>query len=304
MTTSSDRRMPDFCNRRHPFHYTTALNILRLLEVDLNRVVLLAAGEYENYKGEIREQDPPPGATLGSDTPITLKVGYSSAIDQMPYQFFYGLQEHPSRGSAWEQHARELMAPFDAAIIRHDAEARFQILRYLCAGIDASQLEQFLGLFDFVPDKTLLSSEEQLVWAYLMPTFHAWAGNPGRVAELLHFFLGYDFRIVENVSAEYVIDDGIRYHLGSISGRLGKESIVGRTFIESDSTYQVIVSDVPPEDVADLLPGKTKRRKLEWLLDICLPSHLDHIVTIATNRRVLRLGDKRQGGCLGHSSHL
>ncbi len=303
MTASGDRRMPDFCNRRHPFHYTTALNILRLLEVDLDRVALLAAGEYENYRGEIREQDPSPGVTLTSTTPITLKVGYPSAIDRMPYQFFYGLQEHPSR-SGWEQHARELMAPFDAAVIRHDAQARFQILRYLSAGIDAVQLEQFLGLFDFVPDKTLLSSEEQLVWAYLLPKFHAWAGNPGRVAELLRFFLGYDFRIVENVSAEYVIDDGIRYQLGSISGRLGKESIVGRTFIESDSTYQVIVSDVPPEDVAELLPGKIKRRKLEWLLEIGMPSHLDHIVTIETSRRVFRLGDKRQGGCLGHSSHL
>ena len=75
--------MPDFCNRRHPFHYVTALCVLAKMGIDIDTVDILAVGEYENYRGEIQTQSPKPGAAITDDTRIVLKVGYPSAVDYL-----------------------------------------------------------------------------------------------------------------------------------------------------------------------------------------------------------------------------
>ncbi len=303
MNRTASAVMPDFCNRRHPIHFSTALNLLRISGVDLNQVYFLAVGEYENYRGEIREQDPAPGTALGPQTRVTLKIGFFSAVDRMPYQFFYGLIGRPA-GHDWELHARELMAPYDATVIRHDALARYMALKYCAFGIDPEHLSQYLSLFNFTPDNWGLEPQEALVWACLLPSFHDWAGNPDRVASILEFFLGCRFRIIENVTAEYPIPPEIQYRMGSISGRLGCETVAGMSFAECDSTYQVVVTDVPHEQVVHYLPGGVKRKRLEWLLDICMPSHLERAITIETDSKTMVLGRGDQGGYLGYSTCL
>ncbi len=53
MTQADQKIMPDFCNRRYPFHYTTAISVLAKMGVDVNDIDILAIGTYENYRGEI-----------------------------------------------------------------------------------------------------------------------------------------------------------------------------------------------------------------------------------------------------------
>jgi len=303
MSQSAERIMPDLCNRRNPIHFSTALNLLRISGVDLDRVNILAIGEYENYKGEVLHQEPSPGAVVGPTTRITLKVGYFSAVDRMPYQFFFGLFGRPA-GKNWEMNARNLVAPFDASRIRHEATARFLELKYCNFGIDPEHLSRYLGLFDFVPADWELEQSEAYVWACLLPAFYDWAGNPERVAALLQFFLGYPCRIVENIPAEFPIGPEIQYHLGSLSGRMGHETVMGRAFTECDSTYHVIVSGVRHEEVVQFLPGGKKRKRLEWLLDKTMPGHLTRMMTIETDSKAMVLGKADQGGYLGYSTCL
>lgn len=304
MRNPTDTKMPDFCSRPYPFHYTTALNLLRIMGVDINRVDILAAGEYENYKGEVREQKPAPGTPLDVRTHITLTVGYPSAVDQIPYQFFYGLQGGTSRGSEWEEQARRLMAPFDAAVIRHGAAALYHILKFDCLSIDRQQLSLYLDLFDFDFAGDEFDPHEALAWALLLPAFHLWSGNAERVEQILSYLLGYHFRIIENVASRHEIPAEAHYRLGAASGRLGKETLLGHFFVEYDSAYQVVLSGVKREDVPLFLPGGSKRKKLEWLLGICMPNNLDYVVTINTDSATTVLGNREKGGHLGYSARL
>jgi predicted component of type VI protein secretion system len=94
------------------------------------------------------------------------------------------------------------------------------------------------------------------MWAAIMPGFHLWAGNPEFVAHVLRFLFGFSFRFTENVAARYDIPTDLQCRLGLRNSRLGDELVIGRSFREYDSSYALTVSDVNPDDVADLLPGK------------------------------------------------
>ena len=217
-----DDKMPDFCHRDYPFHYETALNLLMKMGLDINRVRLLAVGEYENYKGEVLAQNPAPNTPVRNDTRIELQVGYPGVVDQLPYQFFFGLTGGPRRTGEWEFEARRLMAPYDAAVIRHEAELRYQALKFSFGVADEKHLGRFLDLFALGREERIRSLDDMITWAALMPGFHLWGGNPERVVEVLRLIFGYRFRIVENIGSRYEIPEGIRYRLGAKSGRLGR----------------------------------------------------------------------------------
>ncbi len=298
-----DDKMPDLCSRRHPFHYTTALNLLAKMGVSPDRVEMIAIGVHENFKGEVRKQTPKPGEPLKSAR-VILEIGYPSAVDMMPYQFFYGLYGRTARGGEWERHARELMAPYDAAVIRHEAAARMDALRFTFGVLDESHIERYLTLFDFHLDRKKHDFQEEVVWSAVLPSFHLWAGNPEKVADALKLLFGFEFRIVENVSSRYDIPEGIRYHLGAKTGRLGRESIIGQSFSECDSTYEIIVGGLTRKDMIEFLPGKETRRKLEWVLSVCMPGNLDYRFRFKIDDPGMILGLHERESRLGYSSHL
>jgi hypothetical protein len=304
MINYGDNKMPDLCHRDYPFHYATALNLLTKMGVDIDRISILAVGKYENYKGEIRRQEPSPGTDLKKDTRIALEVGCPSAIDHMPYQFFYGLQGKKPRGGDWELQARHLMAPYDAAVVRHEAATRYQALQFSFGVTDPDHLLRFLGLFDFDSDNGDFGLDDAVVWSSVMPSFHLWSGNPDKVAEILQLLFGVRFRIVENVRSEFEIPEEIRYHLGSKSGRLGRESIIGRSFSECDSTCQVIISGITRQEIADFVPGGPKRKKLEWVLGICMPNDLEYRISFEVENRATVIGKKDEGAYLGYATHI
>jgi hypothetical protein len=296
--------MPDFCNRRFPFRFTTALNLLMKMGVDIDRVNLLAVGEFENYCGEIREQSPAPGTVLDENTQISLKVGFPSPVDYMPYQFFYGLEGGRDRSGEWEDRARELFAPYDAAVIRHHAIAKFEILKFNHSFLDLEHILNFLRLFDYAFESEDEQLEELLAWMALLPNFHFWAGNPTFVERALERIFGYKFAIVENVKSEYEIPPSLRYQLGSPACRLGRETIIGKSFLESDSCYTLVVSGIPGEKVKDFLPGMKLRKKLEKMLEVCMPNNLDYKLEFRVEEKKLFLGKEKGRGYLGYSTYV
>lgn len=304
MSATESKNMPDFCRRRYPFHYTTALNVLMGMGVDVNCVDILAVGEYENYRGEIQQQVPSAGTPLKEDTRIVLKVGYPSAVDYMPYQVFYGLHGITSRSPEWEDKARTLMAPFDASVIRYDAIARNQVLKFSFELVDLEYLLRYLKLLDFGLWQDSQDVGEALLWVSLLPTFHFWAGNPDFVVKVLHRLFGYDFRILEGIESEYCVPDSIRTRLGSRSAGLGQEFVLGRSFKECDSSYELQIRGVIADEVVDLLPGKPKRRKLEWVLSICMPNSLDCTITVKVDSKGLVVGKKEKKRFLGYSTFI
>ncbi len=304
MTSRTETKMPDLCSRRHPYHFSTALNILIKLGVDINEIDILAVGEYENYKGEVVSQNPKPGVLIDTETRISLEIGFPSAVDFMPYQFFYGLAGGTSRSSAWESRSRALMAPFDSSLIKYTAIAKEQALRLSLANLDVEHLSDYLKLFHFEPRNGKRPTAEVLMWASLMPSFNFWAGNPELVARVLKYVFGYKFRIVENVEGRFDIPADCQSRLGQESSQLGKQFVMGREFREFDTTYELHISDVSPDEVRELLPGQSVRRRLEWLLGICMPNAMDCRISIKVNRDGMMLGSKKHKRYLGYATHL
>ncbi|MDX9857489.1 MAG: type VI secretion system baseplate subunit TssG [candidate division Zixibacteria bacterium] len=304
MKPGPEYTMPDFCSRRHPFHITSALVTLAKLGINLQRVRLLAVGHYENYRGEVHGQDPRPGTPLTPETAITLHVGADSAVDTMPYQFFYGIGGAANRSDQWEEDARLLMAPFDAAVERFDGLTGFLAMQYRMEFVDPSHLSRYFELFGFAPGDAAHSLDDRLMWAALLPTFHFWAGNPGFVEQAVSYFFGCPCRISENVPARFDIPPDCRYLLGQGGKHLGRQTTLGDSFVEADSCYIVTLSNVPPEQVPDFLPGKTLRKRLEAILSVCMPGHLEYRIRVLARRRGFHLGAQHNPGYLGYTCHV
>ena len=284
MMIHQHRAMPDFTSQKYRFHYLTALNLLEGLGVPLHNIYLRCLGVYENYRGQIRAQEPPAGTELTGDTVITLEVGCSSAVDFMPYQFFYGLKGLRDSDRTWEINARSLMAPFDAASLRYEAALRFHTLRYALGIVDAGYLARFLELFDYDPGEDPARVEDVLYMVAILPSLNEWGGNASVLEPILQRLFGYKAYINENIKNNTNIPDSLQYRVGAKTGRLGFETLVGRSFDEFDSAYELVLSDVPPEAVADLLPGGKSRRRIERFLEYCMPGELDCRFTIKVEK--------------------
>lgn len=295
--------MPDLCSRRHPVSITTALMLLKRMGIDLRRVDILADGEHENYKGEIREQKPAPGDEIGRRDQIVLKIGYAGAVGQLPYQFFYGLDSgSAARTSDWEDRAYRLMAPFDAAVVRRMAEAEFEELKYQNSFGDLEHIKRFLKLFGL--DTSLIANlHEGLLWAAMMPSFNEWAGNAEKTERALKCLFGYNFEIIENVPTRHDIPDELQFRLGSETDRLGNETVLGDSFTECETAVTVVMSGVSGRDLRNYLPGQPGHKKLRKVLETCLPSHFICEIEIEPETKQAALGDGDQAAYLGYSSY-
>jgi len=299
--SEQERIMPDLTGRRYRFHYLTAINLLESMGVSLGDIRVRAEGEYENYRGEIRTQEPAPGAPIPPGSIITLYVGCGSAVDFMPYQFFYGLQGIRDSDDTWETAARSVMAPFDTAMIRYLAAMRMMALRYDFGVMDAVHVRRFMELFGCRPGDEIQGEGRMAFLAAILPSLHLWGGNPTAVAIILKRMFGYHARVKENVKSSTSIPEDIRYRLGSRAGRLGSETVIGRSFEECDSRYEVELADVPPAEVRDLLPGGRTRRRIETFLSFCTPEDMDRTIAIKVRRQAARAATKQY---LGYSTYL
>ena len=303
MNRLSSRTMPDLCDRHHPMHANTALMVLMSLGVDMDKVEVLADGESENYKGEIREQQPAAGEPLGPRDKVVLRVGRYGAFDQLPFQFFYGLDTEPgARPVGWEERARRLMAPFDSNLIRALARADFEQLRFQLGFAEREHLARFLELFGLSKETPADDIDETLLWVALVPYFNAWGGNPETVARVLELVFGYQFEIKESTRTTHPIPPSLQFRLGGDNSSLGQETILGDSFSEQDSSYRVIVKRVKATDLKLFLPGQPKRKKLEKVLGLCMPSHLEYEVEVQPLHRVGQLGEENAGAYLGYSA--
>ncbi len=304
MNAHDNRVMPDLCSRRSHFHFATALNVLMKMGVDIHRVNIIAEGEYANYRGEVHSQEPKPGTPLTDQTAINLRVGFNSAVDCMPYQFFYGFGGTTDRTGDWDEPSRALMAPFDSAVIRYRSLARRQTLKFSMGVIDIKHLLAIMSLYGFEMYESDPDPAAALLWVSILPEFNHWAGQPRLVEEVLHRLFGYQFRIRENVAGKFEIPDELRTRLGAPACRLGHSATLGRSFVERDSTYELTISGVKPEEALRLMPGRSVRKKLEWALEICMPNHLECRLKIRVDQKGLPLGNKQGRSRLGYASRI
>ena len=101
------------------------------------------------------------------------------------------------------------------------------------------------------------------------------------------------------------IPPSLHYHLGARTGRLGREAVLGREFSEYDSGYEVLIKNVKEDEVKELLPGGKIRKKIEWVLSVCMPNNLTCQIRIKVNRPgLMPVGDEINKRYLGYSTFI
>ena len=304
MTPSERTLMPQFTDRHHPFLYTTALTTLIRLGVDLDRVELLAVGMHEAYRGEIMTQEPAAGEEITPRTTIRLEVAFESAVDILPYQFFFGFDNSRDSSGEWEMDARRLMAPLDAAVIRRRGLEDFRRLSFTLAQSDRIQLKRLFDLFEFDSKLAGDSFRERALWVALLPLFHHWAGNGEMVARMIQAVFGYPCEIHESVKSSTAIPTSLQTRLGTSNNSLGYDMIAGESFTDCESAYRLVVSDVEPEKAGSWLPGKPQYEKLRALLTLCMPGYLDGTIRVRCRRTSFAAGPAKRTARLGYTTHL
>ncbi|RKX25370.1 MAG: hypothetical protein DRP47_09910, partial [Candidatus Zixiibacteriota bacterium] len=71
----------------------------------------------------------------------------------------------------------------------------------------------------------------------------------------------------------------------------------------NDSGYKV-ECDVKPNDIRDWLPGKKKRKKLERILNMCMPGNLEYSIKIRVKQEPSVLGTTSKTAYLGFGTYL
>ena len=304
MSATAAVNMPDVSSRRRRYHYTTALVLLERLGIDLSRVEMIAVGTNRNYRGEVISQTPPAGERLRSTTVIRLEIGCDSPVDYMPYQFFRGLLGSEIDGRGWEPRARALMAPFDATMIRYQALALSEELHFGLGQARPEQLRRRLGLFGLEFPPEMVDERSLRIWAGLMPSFNSWAGNSASVAQVLSMLFGFHFHITENTPGRVDIPPRLQTRIGQRQHRLGRECVLGESFEECDSHFEVEIFGVPARLAHEFLPGQTRRKQIDWVLNRCMPGHFDYRLIPVVSHGRLRLSDEHRHNRLGYASYL
>ena len=124
------------------------------------------------------------------------------------------------------------------------------------------------------------------------------------MAAVLSHLLRCPVEITESVSNSFELPDDCRSPLGSTSAGLGTSFVLGRSFVEQDSTYEVMVEGVPEERLTSFLPGKPDRLKLEWLLSVCMPSHLEYRIRVTPRTKRHPLGKVGGAYHLGYGTFV
>jgi len=296
--------MPDLVNPQARLSFIQSLLTLKQCGVEWENVRLLAAGTFENYKGEIVKQKPEPDTELTPNTQITLWIGFTSLFDILPYQLFFGAKEWHRDTASLEKRAREFLACFDSFFIRILTQLRYLQLVYDLVIIEKHFCQHFLESFGFPADDW--EEGEILQWMNFLPTFHLWAGTKKGTEKILSTFLHAQIKIEENIQADDKLPQELRSHLGDNLCRLGENWLLGSRFSECDSAYRINVGPISVEQIKEFLPNKRKRRKMERILALSTPGQLRYKISLKLRQEEKRfaLGMDSKNSSLGYSAYL
>lgn len=296
--------MPDLANPGSSTPFVHKLAGLKRVGVALENVRLLLNGEFENYKGEIIHQLPPPGEEIDPSAVMLLVVGCSSMVDQLPPSLFFVPRKRYVDFDKMELESRKLFSCFDSMMSKIKATLEYILLVYDSVFLERTFSKRFIGAFGFPEDGW--SSEELFFWMMLLPGFHRWAGTKKGTEEVLAQFLNTRVRIKENQKGENNLPIELQSLLGERSNRLGLDWFLGNCFSECESSFKVIIGPVSVSQVRDFLPLGPKRKKLDRILNHCVPGQLRWNVALELKQKEknFTLGETTPNCVLGYSAYL
>jgi hypothetical protein len=296
--------MPDLVGPGSSTSFIHTLAWLKRVGVSLDNIRLLLKGVFENYKGEIINHLPPPGAEIDSSTVALLGIGSASMVDQLPPSLFFVPRREYLDLDKMELESRKLFSCFDSAIAKITATLEYVLLVYDSVFLEESFSERFVGAFGF-PEEGW-NSEELFLWTMFLPGFHQWAGTKKGTQEVLSKLFGIQFRIKENERGENSLPPEVQSLLGKRWSQLGSDWSLGNSFSECESSFRVVIGPISACQVRDFLPLGAKRKKLDRILNHCVPGQLRWGVALKLKEKekIFSLGESTHNCVLGYSTYL
>ncbi len=297
-------KMPDLAKAGSSTSFIHILAWLKKAGISLDNVKLLLKGVFENYKGEIINHLPPPGAEIDSSTVALLVIGSPSMVDQLPPSVFFAPRKRYMDLDKMELESRKLFSCFDSTIAKKLAVLEYILLTYDFVFSEESFSRRFVRAFGFPEDGW--NSEEMSLWMMLLPGFHQWAGTKRGTEQVLSKSLGTYVRIKEHQRGENGLPGEVQSLLGKRWSKLGSDWSLGKSFSECESCFKVIIGPISACRVRDFLPWGPMRKKLDRILKHCVPGQLRWSVSLKLKRRErsFSVGEKSSNCFLGHSTYL
>lgn len=297
-------KMPDLARAGSSTPFVHTLAWLKKEGVGLDNVRLLLKGIFDNYKGEIINHLPPPGAEIDSSAVTLLVVGSASMVDELPPSLFFVPRKKYLDLDKMELESRKFFSCFDSMIAKKMAVLEYILLAYDFVFSEESFSKRFIGAFGFPEDGW--NSEELLFWMMSLPGFHQWAGTKRGTERVLSKCLGMHVRIKENQRGENSLPAEVQSLLGKRWSRLGSDWSLGTSFSECESSFKVMIGPISASQVRDFLPLGLMRKKLDRILKHCVPGQLRWRLALKLKRRErsFTVGETSSNCVLGYSTYL
>lgn len=272
-------KMPDFCAR--PEGKSRSLKdayiYFRKQEFPERNLFIFAQGEFNKFKGEILEQQPPAGETIYAESKVTLIASVPGICHSMPDLFVDQRTDFMSDDKDPRHGIKYLFGIFDSMFLK--MLCRLEWIRDIYAGVYRSaQFISYLNSIFFISeqeeDKTDFNS-----LGFILSRLSRFQGTEGALRVFLESVTGLKVNTEISGNQKTPVPSGAVKSLGE-GTRLGDNSFVGREFESEKPELKVNMLLEGLDDVRKALKITGDREYLENIYRYVLPFYIKRCETM------------------------
>lgn len=267
-------KMPDFSSR--PEGQSKSLKDayvnLRRLGVPDKDIFIYTQGEFNQFKGQILDQQPQVGDMVLPGNKITLTAAVLGISQIMPDLFTDHLSDYLIEDNNPRHGAKKLFAIFDSMFLK--MLCRLEWVRDIYAGIHhSSRFIDYLNSLCFIPE-TVANETDFKSLGYIPSRLSRYLGTEGGLRVFLEAATGLkvNTRILDN--QEIAVPADSQAGLGKKS-RLGENIFIGDKFESEKPKLSVRFQLDKPEDVLKAITIIENKKFLEDMFRLVLPYYID-----------------------------
>jgi len=267
-------KMPDFCFR--PDGQTKSLKAayvhLRRMGVPDKDIFIYAQGEFNQFKGEILDQQPQAGDMVLPGNKITLIAAVPGISQMMPDLFTDNLSDYLIDDNNPRHGVKKLFAIFDSLFLK--MLCRLEWIRDIYAGVHHStRFIDYLNSICCVPE-TGISEFNFNSMGYIPSRLSRFLGTEGGLRVFLEAAIGLKVKTRILGNQEIPAPGDTLAGLGAKS-RLGENIFVGDRFEGDKPKLEVSFQLDKPEDVLRAIKIIENKKFLEDMFRLVLPYYVD-----------------------------
>jgi hypothetical protein len=271
-------KIPDFCAR--PEGKSKSLKdayvYLRKREFSDRNLFIFAQGEFDKFKGEILEQQPPAGETIYPESKITLIAAVSGICHIMPDLFTDQRSDFLAENKDPRQGAKYLFAIFDSMFLK--MLCRLEWIRDIYAGVyHSARFIDYLNSIFFISGREADGPDFKSL-GFILSRLSRFQGTEGALRVFFESATGLKANTEISGNQKIRVPPDAVKCLGEETG-LGDNSFVGSEFEGEKPELRIKLLLDGSEDVRKALKITGDRESLENIYRYVLPFYINRCET-------------------------